>query len=165
MAKKVVSLLLCFLGGALFLWYVWPGVTSPPSFDLDYFTMVSAVILGFGALAFLVLIVSNERLARIEHGRLVWPFPFIKKSGGRTRYVVLEEITKAELTVDSRAHRGARLILSDGTQMFLPQTALGVDQSDLLEALMRYLGKSPARSSGASREQAVGITAPNDTEK
>jgi len=141
LAKKVISLLLCFSGGVFLLWYVWPGVTSPPSLDFDYLTMFAAVLVGFGALTFLVVIVWNERLAHIEDGRLIWPFPFRKRSGGRTRYILLEEIVEAELTADSNSRQGAGLTLRDGTRLFLPQKVFGVEQSDLLEMLTHYVKK------------------------
>src|SRR3972149_3766805 len=115
LAKKVISLLLCFSGGVFFLWYVWPGVTSPPSLDFDYLTMFAVVLMGFGALTFLVVIVWNERLARIEDGRLIWPFPFRKRSGGRTRYILLGEIVEAELTVDSNQRQGAGVTPREGS--------------------------------------------------
>ena len=141
LAKRIISLLLCFVVGVFFLWYVWPGVTSQPSLDIEYLTMVAAVLIGFGALTFLIVIVWNERLARIEDGRLIWPFPFRKKVGGRTRYVLLEEIVEAELTINSSAHRGAELTLRDGTRLFLPQTVFGVEQSNLIEVLTRNVKK------------------------
>jgi len=96
---------------------------------------------GFGALTFLVVIVWNERLAHIEDGRLIWPFPFRKRSGGRTRYILLEEIVEAELTADSNSRQGAGLTLRDGTRLFLPQKVFGVEQSDLLEMLTHYVKK------------------------
>jgi len=137
-AKKVISLLLCGLGGVFFLWYVWDGVTSPPSLDFDYITMIGIVFMGFVALGFLIVIIWNERLARIEDGRLTWPFPFMRESGARTRYIALGEIADAELTADSSGRRGAALTLRDGTRLFLPRAVFGVDYSELLQVLARH---------------------------
>lgn len=150
--KKALSLLLCILGGAFFLWYVWPGITSPPALSLDYLIMILVIAMGFAALGFLVVVTWNERLARLENSRLTWPFPFLKKDGTRTRYVLLEEISEANLATDNLGRREAEFTLRDGTRLRLPQSVFGKNGAEVLDGLVRHIkGRSRPLPSDANR--------------
>jgi len=150
-AKKITGLALSVLGGIFVVWLVWPGLTSTPSLSPDYLAMVAGLFIAFVALGFLAVVIWNERLTRIEHGRITLPFPIKKQRGTRTRYVHLEEIAEVELTVNSNVRRGAELTLLDGTRLFLPQTAFGDGGQKILEKLAHYVkGRSSGNSSRVS---------------
>lgn len=151
--KKFAALLSLAATGLFFAWYVWPGITSAPTLTWDYVIMLVSVFLGLVALLFLVVVTWNERLARIEDGRLTWPFPFRRESGVRTRYIDLTEIVRAELTVGSGGRKVANLTLRDGTQLSLPQTVAGVDYSVLLQVLTDYVKGRTAQSGNESAQR------------
>ena len=105
--------------------------------------MVAALILVIVGLVLLVVLTLNERLVRIEDGRITWPFPYIRMDGRRTRYVSLDEINETRYVRHPDGRRGLKLVLGDGIQMFLPQSTLGGDSSDVLDRIVRYANHKP----------------------
>jgi len=151
--KKTLELLAYASTGLFMVWYVWPGITRAPAFDFDYAITLASILLGSIALVFLVVVTWNERLARIDGGRLTWPFPFRRETGVRTRYIALDEIADAELVAGPANRRGADLTLRDGTRLFLPETVFGVDYSELLQILVRYVRERSVPDPGGSPDR------------
>ncbi len=156
MVRKVL-VLLGLVGAGLFVtWAAWPGLTAAPSVnpdylsDPDFWVFTAGVLLAFAMLVFLVVLTWNERLACIDAGRLTWPFPYRNRSGSRTRYVPLKEISEVRRTAESSSRRGADLILRDGTQLFLPEKVFGEDGPCVLDRLAQYVNRGPGGDRGGT---------------
>jgi len=151
--KKTLELLAYASTGLFMVWYGWPAITGAPSLDLEYLMAVVALLVVFVGLGFVFVVTWNQRLPRIENGRMTWPFPFMRESGVRTRYIALDEITDAELVSGPANRRGADLTLRDGTRLFLPETVFGVDYSELLQILVRYVRERSVPDPGGSPDR------------
>lgn len=140
--KKALAFLAYVCTAMFVVWLFWPGLTSAPALSTDYLTMMAALFMIAVGLALLVVITWNERLVLIEDGRMTWPFPYRRSSGKRTRYVPLDEIAEARRVASPDARRGLELVLRDGTQMFLPQSVLRDNNSDVLDRIVHYASRN-----------------------
>ncbi len=154
LAKKSVELIVYALAGLLVAWEAWPGLTAASSVnsnhlaDPEYWVFIAGLFIAVTMLIFLVVVTWNQRLASIDAGRLTWPFPYRNRSGVRTRYVPLEEISEVRRTAESPSRRGADLILREGTQLFLPESVFGEDGSGVLDRLAQYVNRGPGGDRG-----------------
>ena len=99
LAKKSAEYIVYALAALLVTWEAWPGLTAASSAnpiyltDPDFWVFIAGVFIAVTMLVFLVVVTWNQRLASIDAGRLTWPFPYRNRSGLRTRYVPLAEIS------------------------------------------------------------------------
>lgn len=149
-AKKAAAFLVYFLAGLLVAYEAWPGILSPPVLTADYLTFVGGLFVLVVLLVFLAILTWNERLACIDAGRLTWPFPYKDRSGVRTRYVPLEEISEVRRTAESSSRHGADLVLRDGTQLFLPEKVFGEDGPAILDRLAQYVNRGMGGDHGGT---------------
>ena len=147
-AKKILESLLYLGTGIFVLWLVGPGLVNERSPGTEYWATIAAVGAALVIIVFLFVVTWNERLVRIENGRITWPFPFRKKTGVRTRYVLLSEIADAELGASLSGRRVAELTLLDGTRLVLPDRVFGEEGAEVLEALERHVKGRPIKDGG-----------------